>query len=363
MQKVSFIPFFVVLLGSMGLVHPATTQTDDELPTLIFESNLPHNHLCLIRVDGTNLHCFMESDEVYNHHPVWSPDGRFVAYHSIEKPVGIGASTNYIYDTENQTVKELPVAGQVYDWSANGMLLVLSPDAESDSEIYVLNPDISEMQQLTDNTVSDDAPNWSPDGRQIAYLSGFPEATLMSMSASGDNPQALTNGLQVNREDQPQWSPDGKSLAFVVNGDRIGIDLTSEIYTIKANGTHLRQLTRTGGVNLGPRWSPDGRQLVFYGYAVGAFDNMSDPTSLRTEIFHIDVEEADPVNLTQSVGLDYDPAWSPDGEWIAFASTRESPGIFIMRPDGSDLRMVTNQPPFNEGGREANNPIWRPFTQ
>ena len=58
--------------------------------------------------------------------------------------------------------------------------------------------------------------------------------------------------------------------------------------------------------------------------------------------------------------------WSPDGNWIAFTSTRRwegkvgVSGIFIMRPDGTNVRMLTNEPPLIEGGSDANYPVWRP---
>ncbi len=363
MRKITVLSMIVAVL-TIVFVNRADTQTEGIVPTLMFETNLSHNDICLIKIDGTNLYCLMETDDFFDHHPVWSPDGRFVAYQSIEKPVGIGSSSTYIYDIENQTAKELSVAGKIFDWSTDGRLLLISaPDAETDSEIYVLNQDGSGMQQLTDNAMPDTAPAWSPDADQIVYLSGYPEAMLMVMSASGENSKALTTEISINWETQPQWSPDGNMIAFVVNGDVAGRDQTSEIYTIHADGTNLQQITETGGINLGPDWSPDGNQLVFYGYAVGAFDDMGDPASLRTEVFRIDAEGGESINLTQSTGLDYHPRWSPDGEWIVFASTRQSPGIFIMRPDGSDLRMVTNEPPFSEGGREANNPVWQPLTQ
>jgi len=164
---------------------------------------------------------------------------------------------------------------------------------------------------------------------------------------------------------QPQWSPDGKQIAFVVDTKIRGSDEPSEIYLINVDGSDLRQLTETGGSTFDPRWSPDGKRLVFWGFAVGAFDRDAN-NSLQNEVFIINADSSGFANLTQNTGLDLQPAWSPDGEWIAFTSTRiwESEngrsGIFIMRPDGTDLQMLTNEPPVIEGGSSFNNPVWRP---
>ena len=176
------------------------------------------------------------------------------------------------------------------------------------------------------------------------------------MSADGSGQKQLTTALKVNYRDRPVWSPDSQKIAFVVNGEFIGQDQTSEIYVVNADGTNLRQLTQTGGANLNPQWSPDGKQLVFYGYAVSAFDDIGSTTSLRTEVFRMNADGSDLINLTNNGGLDYQPEWSPDGNWIAFASTRKSPGIYIMRPDGLDIQMVTHEPPFSEGGRTTPSP-------
>lgn len=352
-----------VLFITIRSTGEIVTASNDAIMQLAFEASLPHNDICIINSDGTGYYCLTETSNFIEYNPVWSPDGRFLTYQSTEEPVGMGSSATYVYDFETQVAQALPTAWHNFGWSPDGSaLLTIDMDAAGDGEIAVFDLESGDLQRLTDNEVHDSYPAWSPDGQQIAYLSGFPEADLMVMSASGENPQQLTHGFSINTESSLlQWSPDGRVIAFSVKGDFIGADQISEIYTINADGSELRQLTDTGGVNLQPRWSPDGTQLIFFGYALGAFDDISDPDSLRTEVFRINADGSDLVNLSQSSSLDYHPAWSPDGEWIAFASIREKPGIFIMRPDGTDLRMITHESSIAEGGREANNPVWRPI--
>jgi TolB protein len=353
--------FMVVLsyLQSKTLAQNITAQVAFEV----------RSDICLINIDGTDLECLMQTQNALDYNAIWSPDGSMLAYQSLLEPRREDFST-YIYDFQRKTTFQVPWEGYIHAWSPDGTLLLTSWfDDERDTEIYIIRPDGGELQALTDNQVIDSAPAWSPDGNQIAYLTGLPEGTLMIMDADGENPRSLTTELNINREVRPVWSPDSTQIAFVVNGDFIGRDQTSEIYVVNADGTDLRQLTDTGGVNLDPRWSPDGSQLVFWGYALGAFDDVNDMENLLTEVFRINADGSGLVNLTQSIGLDYHPAWSPDGMWIAFASTRiwESddfrPGLFIMRPDGTDVQMLTNELPFAEGGDSVSSPVWRPLAR
>ena len=108
-------------------------------------------------------------------------------------------------------------------------------------------------------------PQLSPDGRTVAYVrtttdveSGRRNADIYVVAADGSSgPKRLVGGDRS--ENTPQFSPDGKKIAFA--SDRTGTD---EIWICDADGTNPIQVTNFGGPVVGsPRWSPDGKQIVF----------------------------------------------------------------------------------------------------
>jgi len=133
----------------------------------------------------------------------------------------------------------------------------ISPD------IYVINVDGSGLTRLTDDPANEARPDWSPDGRKIAFNSnrdaapGNP-ADIYVMNADGSGePVRLTAapGADIG----PDWSPNGQRITFESNrdGDR-------EIYVMNADGTDQVQLTSNDVIDAFPSWSPDGREIVFH---------------------------------------------------------------------------------------------------
>ena len=130
-------------------------------------------------------------------------------------------------------------------------------------------------------------------------------------------------------------------------------DQFGEIYAIEPDGTGRVRLTNSPGIDMEPAWSADGRQVAFTSSRGGP-----DPTCRSTCNFDVYVMNSDGSRvrrLTDDPGRDTEPAWSPDNSKIVFTNTRgASWDLYVMNPDGTAETPVTG-PPSTE-----KNPAWSP---
>ena len=214
-------------------------------------------------------------------------------------------------------------------------------------DIWRMNGDGSNVQQLTRTTGFDFQPTLSPDRQWIVFTSDqaatyAKQYRLFLMRNDGTQLEQLTESTGF--EADPAFSPDGTQVAFVSN--RHGND---ELYVMTVNSGVVRRLTNTAAAEQTPAWSPDGTRLVF----------AATPSSTEnTDIYSIRASDGgDAVRLTTNVATDDSPSFSPDGRWVAFASDREGGKfrIFQVRTDGSgDLQSLTN----GGGGGEDGFPVY-----
>jgi Tol biopolymer transport system component len=156
------------------------------------------------------------------------------------------------------------------------------------------------------------------------------------MDSDGSNQKRLTRNFGDNIA--PTWSPDGRKIAFISSPSKV----ERAIYVMNADGSQRTQITT---ISDGGRisWSPDGRRL--------AFEDDSD-------IFLVDLDGSNRINITNHSSFDSSPSWSPDGTKILFTSTRTGdPWLYTIDPDGSGLHAL---PQGNADGFGDFDASWSP---
>ena len=226
--------------------------------------------------------------------------------------------------------------------------IAFSSDRNGDFEIYVMDVDGGNLQNLTNNRSSDRFPLWSPDGKRIVFMSdrdghvhvrhGWPTSEIYVMDVDGGNPQNLTNNPADDWE--PSWSPDGKRIAFVSERDEPRV--YGDIYVMDADGNNLQRFTDHKFDDRHPSWSPDGERIVFGARREGHFETKF---AITYEIYVMDADGGNQQRLTENRKNDWFPSWSPDGKRIVFASDRKGDianiEIYVMDADGQNEQKLT----------------------
>ncbi|MDQ3549269.1 MAG: serine/threonine-protein kinase [Chloroflexota bacterium] len=167
-------------------------------------------------------------------------------------------------------------------------------------------------------------------------------AGVLIVSPAGDvQVPAFADDAAFSNATQFALSPDAGNLAFVATPDG---DDDMDIFVLDIASGELLQLTNVLGDDMMPRWSPDGTLIAFISNR-----------DVNSEIYVMNADGSDPVNLTDDDGGDYSHAWSPDGSAIAFGSNRTGDNeVFVVNANGSNLRNLTDDPAADWG------PSWSP---
>ena len=236
---------------------------------------------------------------------------------------------------------------------------------DGNPEIYVMDADGDNQRRLTNHPDRDYSPSWSPDGKRIVFMSnrdghvhvmhGWPTYEIYVMDADGGNPQNLTNDRNDDRS--PSWSPDSKRIAFVSDRDGFRKDfvITYEIYVMDADGGNPQNLTNDRNNDRSPSWSPESKRIVFASERDGHFEG---EVGITSEIYVMDADGGNQQRLTENRQNDWYPVWSPDGKWIAFAADRKGDfanfEIYVMDADGGNPQNLTND------RNDDKSPSWSP---
>lgn len=226
-------------------------------------------------------------------------------------------------------------------WSPDGKRITFETNRDGNWEIYIMNADGSEQKRLTNNNFEDHDPDWSPDGKKIVFHSNRSDGIwrIWAMDVEDDfHQESLTDN--PNGDWAASWSPDGKRIAFASDF----VTGKGEIYMMNSDGSNLVNLTQNSARDSVPHWSPDGSKIAFYSERDG-----------NREIYVMMANGENQERLTNNSSRDFLGTWSPDGKHIVFTSERDGDQeIYRMRVDGTELTRLTTNP--------ANdfNPVWSP---
>src|SRR5579862_1764954 len=173
------------------------------------------------------------------------------------------------------------------------------------AQVGMINADGSEFHFITSGPNNNAFASFAPGGKQIVYRTAGPDGEGLRIMSLGDN--SITE-LTSKYDNFPAWSPQGDLIAFIRK-----IDGNFEVFTIRPDGKDLRQLTNTPGNEAHLAWSPDGQRLAFASTRMGFKDEAlySGAPQPYGEIFVMRYDGTQLEQLTDNQWEDGAPAWRP----------------------------------------------------
>ena len=256
------------------------------------------------------------------------------------------------------------------------------------SQVWVMTlPDGKSIQFGAGKNPSS-APEWSPDGKWIAYQS---DSKLMVAQPDGKNARGLapiqgTNSPLPSTGKRVSWSPDGKTIAFVsavagpeteeASGDPVVItrylykpddsegnsrfndNRRLHIFVVDVASGRIRQLTEGTHYEHSIEWSPNGEEIAFVSNREPNEDQF-----FNYDLLALKVSDGTMRRLTATENAEYRPRWSPDGKTLAYQATRrgltdlettmEDTHIWLIGADGANRREISGMIDNRQG-----EPVW-----
>ena len=209
-----------------------------------------------------------------------------------------------------------------------------------EGEIALIDPGGFRIEPLTTDlpTTPNKDPDWSPDGSKIVFVGGGENDDLYVMNADGTGVSHLTD--DGGNEYDPAWSPEGSRIAFAHdNLAGFGIPFESSIVLVDPNGEGWTELVTRSGEYLGwPAWSPDGDRIAFSGAA---------QAGLSLYVMNADGSDLEEVRHEPEATALMPVFWAPDGKRLVFwGSEGGEEGLLTIRPDGSGVRKLVEGLPI-----------------
>jgi len=381
------LPTVTPVMTNIGEKHTPSLSPDRQHLAFAWNGGAGPHFSLYVKLVGTEESIRLTKQASIDFNPVWSPDGRYIAFCRIVKGgtgiyiiPALGGVERRIREThwqEDEFYQVFWYFGRL-SWSPDGNLVAYSdhPDPSEPASIFLLSLDSSEVRRLTSprGSVGDYNPAFSPDGRTLAFNRGSQGVTsIYTVPVSGGEEQRLVSGVQFGWG--LAWTPDGRHIVFARaswladagwlwkiprgGGDPERLQFGQEAVEPSIQGNRLVYAHPTANINIwrrrlnsmasagppdrfiystrmesGPQFSPDGSKIAFESTRSGAY-----------EVWMCRSDGTGVVQLTRFNSSTGSPRWSPDGRQIAFDS--RAPGnadIFVVDSEGGSPRRLTSEP-------------------
>ena len=324
-------------VSNLGEKYSPSLSPDGQQLAFTWNGGTGSHFSIYVKLIGTEESLRLTKQSSIDFNPVWSPDGRYIAFCRIQKGENgiyiipaIGGAERRVREAhwEEQDFDDvLWLAGRL-SWSPDGKVLAFSdrPSHNEPSSIFLLSLDSLEARRLTSpsRTGGDFNPAFSPDGRTLAFNRGL---SIYTVPVSGGEEQYLSSGAQYGWG--LAWTADGRDIVFAQAGF---LTNAGWLWKISARGGDPERLQfGQGGIEPSIR----GNRLVYARQEM----NLNIWRRKLDPLF----SAGPPDRIISSTRMESGPQYSPDGSKIAFESTRSGAyEIWICRGDGSDLLQLTH---------------------